>query len=101
MEFLKGWRGLGASALVILALAFPVSAAAQDDCSGPTGDQYCPATQVLTAGGSGEDPQDPSSAAGGLPFTGFDLALSVIAGVGLLGAGLALRRTSPGRNAAR
>lgn len=96
---------IGAAAallLVGLALLLPASAGAQD-CAGPTGDQYCPNTQVLTGGGSGSggDPADPSATgAGGLPFTGLDLALSLAAGAGLLGAGLALRRMSSSRDAA-
>ena len=83
---------MAAAVLAALALAFPVTAGAEPKCDGPTGDQYCPDTQVLTASGSGGD-SDPSSG-GGLPFTGFDLALSLAAGAGLLGAGLALHRAS-------
>ncbi len=79
--------------LAALALAFPVTAAGADPkCDRPTGDQYCPDTQLLTASGSGGDPD--SSSGGGLPFTGFDIALSLAAGAGLIGAGLALRRAS-------
>jgi len=97
-----GLSGLAALVLVALALLLPASASAQD-CVGPTGDQYCPNTQVLTGSGSGSggDPQDPSAtAAGGLPFTGFDIALSLVAGAGLLGAGLVLRRASRSRDVA-
>jgi hypothetical protein len=73
--------------------AFPAGAAAQE-CDGPTGDQYCEPTDVLTASGSASsDPGDPD-AAGGLPFTGLDLGLAAIAGGVLLGAGVALRRTT-------
>ena len=101
----KGFRALMAVALVSAALLFPAAAAAQQDCSGPAGDQYCPKTEVLTGGGGGSggdtgDPQDPSGTSAGLPFTGFDIALSVAAGAGLLGAGLALRRASRARGAA-
>ena len=101
-----GLSGFAALALVGLALLLPASADAQasgQDCTGPTGDQYCPNTQVLTGGGSGSggDPADPTATgAGGLPFTGLDLALSLVAGAGLLGAGLALRRASGSRDAA-
>ncbi len=98
--FGAGICGLAALLLVGLALVLPAAASAQD-CAGPTGDQYCPNTQVLTGSGegSGGDPQDPSStASGGLPFTGFDIALSLAAGAGLLGAGLALRRASRARD---
>ena len=97
MTFLKSARGLAVLGLAVVALAFPAAAGAQgsQDCAGPTGDQYCPPIE-LTASGSGEDPGDPGTAnsTGGLPFTGFDLALSLVAGAGLLGAGLVLRRAS-------
>ncbi len=95
-----GARGFAAVLLVALALVFPAAAAAAQgqDCAGPTGDQYCPHTQILTGSGSGEDPGtgDPSS---DLPFTGLDLTLSLVAAAGLLGAGVALRRFSHSRGA--
>ena len=100
--FGSGICGLAALLFVGLALLLPAAASAQD-CAGPTGDQYCPNTQVLTGSGSGSggDPQDPSAtASGGLPFTGFDIALSLAAGAGLLGAGLALRRANRARDIA-
>lgn len=100
--FGSGICGLAALLFVGLALLLPAAASAQD-CAGPTGDQYCPNTQVLTGSGSGSggDPQDPSAtASGGLPFTGFDIALSLAAGAGLLGAGLALRRATRARDIA-
>jgi hypothetical protein len=100
--FGSGICGLAALVFVGLALLLPAAASAQD-CAGPTGDQYCPNTQVLTGSGSGSggDPQDPSAtASGGLPFTGFDIALSLAAGAGLLGAGLALRRANRARDIA-
>jgi hypothetical protein len=100
-----GARVVVASVLAVAALLIPATTAgAQQDCTGPTGDQYCPPTEVLTGGGSesGGDPQDPSgtSTSSGLPFTGFDIALSLAAGAGLLGAGLALRRASRARDVA-
>jgi hypothetical protein len=90
------------AAVVVLALALPASAAAADPyCEGPTGDQYCPDTQVLTASGSGGDPADPSAESdSALPFTGFDVVLSLVAGAGLLGVGLALRRVGRSGSAA-
>ena len=100
--FGSGICGFAALLFVGLALLLPAAASAQD-CAGPTGDQYCPNTQVLTGSGSGSggNPQDPSAtASGGLPFTGFDIALSLAAGAGLLGAGLALRRASRARDIA-
>jgi hypothetical protein len=102
IRFGTGICGLAALLFVGLALLLPAAASAQD-CAGPTGDQYCPNTQVLTGSGSGSggDPQDPSAtASGGLPFTGFDIALSLAAGAGLLGAGLALRRANRARDIA-
>jgi hypothetical protein len=102
-RFANGFRALMALALVSGALLFPAAAGAQQDCTGPAGDQYCPKTEVLTGGGGDSgagDPQDPSGTSSGLPFTGFDIALSIAAGAGLLGAGLALRRASRVRDAA-
>ena len=102
----KRFLGLATLALVGAALLFPAAAGAQaaKDCTGPAGDQYCPKTEVLrSGGGSGGgagDPGDPSGTSAGLPFTGFDLALSLAAGAGLLGAGFALRRASRARDAA-
>lgn len=77
------------AAATLFALPAPAGAA---ECDGPTGDQYCPETQVLTGGGSGTA-TDPSGG-GGLPFTGLDLGITLVAGAGLLGAGFALRRVS-------
>jgi hypothetical protein len=77
---------------VLFALPAPAGAA-DANCAGPTGDQYCDNTQVLTASGAGSsESTDP----GGLPFTGLDLGLTVAAGAALLGAGVALRRVSRG-----
>jgi hypothetical protein len=73
--------------------AFPAVAGAQE-CDGPTGDQYCEPTDVLTASGSGGSGNTGDPDAGGLPFTGLDLGLAAIAGGVLLGAGVALRRTT-------
>ena len=53
--------------------ALPAPAGAQE-CDGPTGDQYCESTEVLTASGSGSG-TDPGDSDGGLPFTGLDLGL--------------------------
>jgi hypothetical protein len=92
IELHTGVRGLAAVLLVALALVFPAAAAAEaQDCAGPTGDQYCPNTQVLTGSGSGGDPGTGDSS-GDLPFTGLDLTLSLAVAAGLLGAGVALRR---------
>jgi hypothetical protein len=94
----------GVALLAAVALMVPATAGAQDsDCIGPTGDQYCPNTQILTGSGSDSsdpvDPADPGSSAT-LPFTGFDLALSLAAAAGLLGAGFVLRRASRSRGTA-
>jgi hypothetical protein len=97
----RGLRALMAVAMTAAALLFPAAAGAQQDCTGPTGDQYCPNTEILTGSGSGsgdpQDPQGPSGSSSALPFTGFDVALTLAAGAGLLGAGLALRRASQAR----
>jgi hypothetical protein len=101
-RLVKGISALATVVLTLAALSLPAVAGAQQDCTGPTGDQYCPNTETLTASGSGgsADPQDPSGQSSGLPFTGFDVALSLAAGAGLLGAGLALRRASQARDGA-
>lgn len=76
-----------------LALGLPGPALGQElDCAGPTGDQYCPPTEVLTGSGSGTG--DPPGDSGSLPFTGLDLGLTLAAAAGLLGAGAAVRRAS-------
>jgi hypothetical protein len=94
-------KGAWVAAVVVLALALPASAAAQGtDCAGPTGDQYCPQTEVLTSGGGSDDPSASADPAEGLPFTGFDVALALVAGAGLLGAGLTLRRMNRSRGTA-
>jgi hypothetical protein len=100
IELHAGVRGLAAVLLVALALVFPAAAAAAqgEDCAGPTGDQYCPHTQILTGSGSGEDPGTGDSS-GDLPFTGLDLTLSLVVAAGLLGAGVALRRAVHTRGA--
>jgi hypothetical protein len=47
-----------------------------------------------TAGGLGGAVGGTGTGSGALPFTGLDLALVVLAGVALVGLGLALRRTT-------
>jgi hypothetical protein len=78
------------AAATLFALPAPAGAA---ECDGPTGDQYCPETQVLTGSGSGSGTAT-DAGDGGLPFTGLDLGISLVAGAGLLGAGVALRRAT-------
>ena len=79
------------AALAIVALMFPAAAAAERDCTGPTGDQYCPQVEVVANSGSGDPSGDP---AGGLPFTGLDLGLILALGAGLVATGIVLRRGS-------
>ena len=93
---------MGVAALIAaFAFAAPASAGTQD-CTGPTGDQYCPETEILTGSGTASaNPPASAEPGGALPFTGLDLALSVFAGAGLLGAGLALRQAGRPQDAAR
>lgn len=73
----------------------------------PTADAYSGIAGQQQTGGGGGTPSSPepsgdvasnvvsspSSDAGSLPFTGFELTVALIVGAGLLGAGLLLRRT--------
>ena len=91
---------MAAVLLVALALVFPAADAAEgQDCASPTGDQYCPHTQILTGSGSDESP-GAGDTSGDLPFTGLDLTLSLVVAAGLLGAGVALNRAVRTRGAA-
>ena len=77
-------RVLGAGFVAMSALgAFAPVAGAQD--SAPTTDQYTPPIEDFDNGGA---------ATGGLPFTGFDVALVLAIGAALLVLGLAIRRAT-------
>jgi hypothetical protein len=82
--------GLGAMALIVFALA-PATAFASD----PTAAQYSSSLSQISQGGTGPPGTAGSSAAGGLPFTGLDVALLAAVAGGLLLAGLLLRRQRP------
>jgi len=99
-----------AALLAVSALGFaaaPVMAQTTD----PTDAQYgeAPSLNLGTGeegggdeGGTGSSAGDPTgSAAGGLPFTGLDVALASVVGALLLGTGLVMRRASraPGASA--
>jgi hypothetical protein len=80
-------------ALTAAALAAPGAATAQD--ASPAADQYSVVPPPSTTSGSGGDPADPGDPrAGGLPFTGLDLAAMGLAAAALTGAGVAIRRVS-------
>ncbi len=71
--------------LFVLALAVPAFG------QSPTRDAY----QGLAGAGQGGSGGETVSADGGsLPFTGLELSLIALAGVGLLGAGIAVRRAT-------
>jgi hypothetical protein len=80
-----------ALALAMLAIAAPSAALAQG--SDPSEAQYAPTSQQIAAGGGGEDPGE-GGQIGGLPLTGLDLGVLVIAATVLVGTGVALRRLS-------
>ncbi len=91
---LKSWvlhrrLSLFAVALVALALA-PATALA---ASSPTSEQYNSTLQQFSTGGGS------SGSAGGLPFTGLDVAVLAAVAAGLLIAGLMLRRHRPTESA--
>jgi len=80
-----------------LALAVPATAAAADGYTdvtgvtqgtgdGPSGTSSSPSTEAVSSAS-----EDTSGSV--LPFTGLQLALMLVAGIALLGTGLALRRT--------
>ena len=86
--------------VVTLALALAFASVA---VAGPQEDQYgnavasVPSKPKTTGAVSGAIASQPKpsvskAAAGALPFTGFQLGLAVVAGTGLLGAGIAIRR---------
>jgi hypothetical protein len=82
---------LGATALLVFALA-PAAAIA----ASPTQHQYGDSlTQLAQGGGGAGTGSGGGSAAGGLPFTGLDVALLAAVAAGLTVAGLLLRRQRP------
>ena len=77
--------GFVVCALAMLALAAPAFGQTEDAYQGLAGSQQGGGTNsVVTTSGSG----------GSLPFTGLELGLIAVAGAGLLGAGVAMRRAS-------
>jgi hypothetical protein len=82
--------GLGAMGLIVFALA-PATAFASD----PTEAQYGSSLSQISQGGTDPTGTASSSAAGGLPFTGLDVALLAAVAGGLLLAGFVLRRQRP------
>lgn len=87
-------------AVFAFSVAVPGGAFAQE--IGPTDEQYRQGVLGLAGEGDPGDPgdsDDPAAAVSGngvseLPFTGLDLALVAAIGVGLLGAGFAVRRAA-------
>jgi hypothetical protein len=82
----KGLARLVALAICILALSAGPAMAQ----STPTEDAYGGQAGVQQGGGGGTPTV--SGGSGSLPFTGFQLGIAALAGVGLAGAGFALRR---------
>lgn len=83
---LKNFTGLVALIVCILALAAGPAMAQ----STPTEDAYGGQVGAQQTGGGGPTV---SGGTGSLPFTGFQLGMAALAGVGLIGTGFALRRT--------
>ncbi len=73
--------GLLASAAFLFGGA-PAANAADCVIPSPTQDQYCPPAPP------------PATDRGGLPFSGYDVGLAALAAVGLVGAGVGLRKAS-------
>ena len=97
-----------AAVMAIAALSLAVTPAVAQTTD-PTDAQYSNTDDLIDSGvagggdsGVGEpDGGATGSAAGGLPFTGLDVALASVVGALLLGTGLVMRRASgsPGANA--
>ncbi len=98
------------AAVACIALAVPSSALAisptQDAYSGIAGQQEggngsptstSPVVSAESSGGDGEVEPVSTSGSGTLPFTGLELGLIAVAGIALLGGGLALYRISRNR----
>lgn len=75
---------------VVVVLAFAAPAFAQD----ATQDAYNGLAGAQQGGGGGDEAAAAAESGSSLPFTGLQIALIAGAGVGLLGAGVAMRRAS-------
>lgn len=96
-------RTMRTSLLAVLAVAFVMAfggvALAQDT---PTSDAYpvhVLGNEVENSGDSTQEATSPEqvevgSTTGSLPFTGFEVGLVALAGIGLVGLGFAMRRTT-------
>jgi hypothetical protein len=81
-----------ALALAVFALTIPATAlAAGND---PTAAQYAPTNQQIAAGGGGGSTPTGGGNIAGLPLTGLDLGVLLIAATVLVGTGVALRKLS-------
>ena len=84
---------------IVFSIAFAPQASAQTSAlrtyAGQGGD-----TATLVSQGAGGGSADPTSAAGGLPFTGMDLIVAFAGGVALIMVGLVLSRLVGARDAA-
>jgi hypothetical protein len=72
-------------------LAVPTAALAQS----PADRQYDTTLEFISQGGGGDPGATATTSPGDLPFTGLDVALLAAVAVGLLLAGLMLRRARP------
>ena len=84
-----------AGVLAILVLAVPSLAMASSTCQG-YGSQTCSSVGNgnVSSGTASNNASTSASSAGTLPFTGLDVALLVVGGGTLLGAGFVVRRLS-------
>jgi len=83
--------GLLFVAMLACALLVPVAASAQTVT--PTDEQYQEGV-LGVASGSTNDPGSAATSSGELPFTGLDVAAIAVIGIGLVGAGFAIRRAA-------
>jgi hypothetical protein len=80
-------------AMFAFAIAVPAGASAQN--VSPTDDQYESGVLGAAGGGDSGSSTDPVATSGSeLPFTGLDVLAIAAIGVGLLGAGFAVRRAA-------
>lgn len=93
----RGWAAVFVAAALVVVMAMPAQALAQNANSDPTAAQYAkPALAVSNEGGGGGGAGGPSGGDGTLPFTGLDLVALAAVAVALTATGLALRRLETG-----
>jgi hypothetical protein len=79
-------------AMLACALLAPVGASAQT--VSPTDEQYEQGVLGVASGNTNDPGSTGSSSSSQLPFTGLDVAAIAVIGIGLVGAGFAIRRAA-------